>query len=130
MSRLSFIHMGINMRIGGVFLPRRKDFWMKQIGRIWLIVSVFALILHGHGISFAEDVYLETQKGATQKIPITIVLKGEDQALVSTINNVLDADLDRSLFFNLVKNSGIEINDSAAKLDEDGRAKISASGAG
>lgn len=98
--------------------------------KIFITYSVICLIFIFAGTSFAEQVYLETMKGETQKIPVTIVLSGEDSALASTINSILEQDLDRSSFFHLVRNSGVVINDTGSRLDEGVRTKIKAQGSG
>ncbi|MBI5192619.1 MAG: Tol-Pal system beta propeller repeat protein TolB [Nitrospirae bacterium] len=89
---------------------------MKQTVHTWLLFLFLTVILSG--ISFAEDVYLETTKGEAEKIPVTIVLKGDDHELIAEIKGILEADLERSSYFNLVKNDGIDIDVSASKLNE------------
>lgn len=78
--------------------------------------------------SSAEEVYLETLKGEIRRIPITVVVKGDPSSPASTVSNVLEADLERSLYFTLIRNQGIEISGVPSRLDETAREQLKSLG--
>ena len=90
------------------------------------VVSVVSLFFDAMTIGSANagGVYLETLKGEARKIPVAVVVTGDNSTEVSTINKVLDADLGRSLYFDLIKNKGIKIDGVPSKLDETVRSQV------
>ena len=78
--------------------------------------------------AIAEEVYLETKKGAIQKIPIAVVITGDDQELKSAVRKVLVNDLERSLYFDLIANDSLRLKGVPEKLDEAMRGQLISSG--
>src|SRR3990172_2904161 len=76
------------------------------------------VVMASVGTAWAKEVYLETSKGEVRKIPIAVVVAGNNAATASTVSKVLEADLGRSLYFNLIKHKEIKINGVPSKLNE------------
>ena len=76
----------------------------------------------------AQGVYLETSKGETRKIPVAVVVGSDNVSMASTVSKVIEADMTRSMYFDLIKNNGIKINGIPSKLDETVRKQIKAMG--
>lgn len=91
-------------------------------------MSTLILIL-SIGSSNAEGIYLETLKGEIKKIPIAVVVSGEISSISSIVSKVLEADLDRSLYFDLIKDMGLDIKGIPSKLDGPVRNRLKALGA-
>lgn len=95
--------------------------------RIFFIAAILTVLMP-HGPSSAEEVYLETLKGEIRRIPITVVVKDDQKSLISTVSSVLEVDLERSSYFTLIRNKGIEVNGVPPRLDETTRGQLKSLG--
>jgi len=99
---------------------------VKAIALIFTLL-LFSMILPT-GISYAEEVYLETLKGDISRIPVTVIVNGNNSDAVSNIRKVLEYDLDRSLYFDLIKVNGFDVFDIRggvpSRLDENMRMQL------
>ena len=96
--------------------------------KIYLFISIVLLSGLLSKTVFSEEVYLETRKGEIAKIPVTVVIAGDDQELKSSVMAILINDLERSLYFNLIKIDGIRLNGVPDRVNESMRAQLSSSG--
>ena len=61
--------------------------------KIYLFISIVLLSGLLSKTVFSEEVYLETRKGEIAKIPVTVVIAGDDQELKSAVRAILINDL-------------------------------------
>ena len=90
--------------------------------KIYLFISIVLLSGLLSKTVFSEEVYLETRKAEIAKIPVTVVIAGDDQELNSAVRAILINDLERSLYFNLITINGIRLNGVPDRVNESMRA--------